>query len=63
MQKDVQFAPGQIRATQKADATTKAAKSILDAEIAAREAKTERLRQARLNNGKQSGESATPALR
>lgn len=48
MQKDALFAPGQVRATQKADATTKAAKSIQDAEIAAREAKTERLRQARL---------------
>lgn len=42
------FRPRLSRQETKADATTRAAQSIISAEAARREAKTERLRQARL---------------
>jgi hypothetical protein len=60
MQKNLQFAPGQIRATQKVDATTDAARTILGAEAAAREAKTARLRELRLS-GKTEAAGASAA--
>lgn len=42
------FKPKPTSSESKADTTTKTARSIISAEMAAREAKTERLRQARL---------------
>lgn len=46
--KDNLFVPAQNKAEAKGDMTTRVATSILDAEVAAREAKTARLRAARL---------------
>lgn len=42
------FRPKSSRQEAKADVTTRVAREIMDAEVARREAKTERLRQARL---------------
>ncbi|TKT81260.1 hypothetical protein [Aquamicrobium sp. LC103] len=42
------FKPAPSRIEAKADVTTKVARSIIDAEVASREAKTARLRRARL---------------
>ncbi|MGN6307175.1 MAG: hypothetical protein ACTHNH_20350 [Mesorhizobium sp.] len=53
------FQPKPSKQEAKADATTQLARKIMDGETAAREAKTERLRQARL--AKQKSEPAAPA--
>lgn len=46
--KDTFFSPTKLNALQKAASTHEAAMQIIDAEVSAREKKTERLRQARL---------------
>lgn len=53
------FRPKPSKQEAKADATTQLVRQIMDGETAAREAKTERLRQARL--AKQKLEPAAPA--
>ena len=52
------FQPKPSKQEAKADATTRLARRIVDGEAAAREAKTDRLRQARLD--KQNAEPAAP---
>ena len=54
--KDNFFSPTKMNALQKAESTHSAAMQIIDAEAVAREKKTERLRQARLER-----EAAAPA--
>jgi hypothetical protein len=54
--KDTFFSPTKMNALQKAENTHSAAMEIIDAEVTAREKKTERLRQLRLER-----EAATPA--
>lgn len=54
--KDNFFSPTKMNALQKAESTHSAAMQIIDAEAIAREKKTERLRQARLER-----EATTPA--
>lgn len=56
--KDKFFSPTKLNAQQKAATTHDAAMQIIDAEVAAREKKTERLRQLRLQ---QEAENPAPA--
>ena len=53
--------PAKLNAQQKAATTHEAAMQIIDAEVAAREKKTERLRQLRLQHEAENPEPAKPA--
>jgi hypothetical protein len=55
------FKPKASKAETKADTTTNAARTIIDAEAEKREAKTARLRQARLDQEALAAEQAAPA--
>ena len=61
--KDPFFTPPKMTALQKAETTHSAAMQIIDAEIAAREKKTERLRQLRLEREANAPIAAEPKTR
>ena len=61
--KDTFFSPSKMTAIQKAESTHSAAMEIIDAEVAAREKKTERLRQLRLEREANAPVAAEPATR